>query len=75
MATADIWRVPILPTIMLSTRLTTFVMVFVIYLLGVASIKEFALPIIVGIVCGVYSSVFVTGSLWYVMAKKKFQKK
>lgn len=57
------------------TSFTTFVMVFVIYLLGVASIKEFALPIIVGIVCGGYSSVFVTGSLWYVMAKKKFQKK
>ena len=50
-------------------------MVFFIYILGVASIKEFALPIIVGILCGGYSSVFITGSLWYVMAKKKFQKK
>lgn len=57
------------------TSFTTFVMVFVLYILGVASIREFALPIIVGIICGGYSSVFVTGSLWYVMAKKKYSNK
>ena len=49
------------------TSLTTFIMVFVLYLMGVTSIKEFALPLIVGIVCGGYSSVCVTGALWYVM--------
>lgn len=56
-----------------NTSLTTFVMVFVLYLLGVSSIREFALPLMVGIVCGTYSSVCVTGGLWYVltMAKKK----
>ncbi|MDO4261850.1 MAG: protein translocase subunit SecD [Eubacteriales bacterium] len=49
------------------TSLTTFVMVAVLYALGVASIKEFALPLMVGIACGAYSSVCVTGPLWYVM--------
>ena len=56
------------------TSLTTFVMVAVLYILGVASIKEFALPLMVGIVCGAYSSVCITGALWYIM-KTKFVKK
>lgn len=57
------------------TSFTTFVMVAVLYVLGVTAIKEFALPIIVGIICGGYSSVFITGALWYVMSKKKFETK
>lgn len=61
----------------INTSLTTFIMVFVLYLLGVSSIREFALPLMVGIVCGTYSSVCVTGALWYVMtiAKGKRVKK
>ena len=57
----------------INTSLTTFVMVAVLYVLGVTSIREFALPLMVGIVCGAYSSVCVTGPLWFVM--KKIQKK
>ena len=49
------------------TSFTTFVMVAVLYILGVSAIKEFALPLMVGIICGAYSSVFVTGALWYGM--------
>lgn len=49
------------------TSFTTFITIFMLYILGVASIKEFALPLIVGIVAGAYSSVCVTGSLWYMM--------
>lgn len=49
------------------TSLTTFVMVAVLYVMGVSSIKEFALPLMVGIVCGAYSSVCITGALWYLM--------
>ena len=56
------------------TSLTTFVMVAVIFILGVSSIKEFASPLMVGIVCGGYSSVCITGALWYVM-KTKLNKK
>lgn len=52
------------------TNLTTFVMVFVLYLMGVSSIRDFALPLMVGIFAGAYSSVGVTGSLWYVMRTK-----
>ena len=49
------------------TSLTTFVMVAVLYIMGVSSIKEFALPLMVGIVCGAYSSVCITGALWHLM--------
>ena len=52
------------------TSLTTFIMVAVLYILGVSSIRDFALPIMVGIVCGAYSSVCITGSLWYVMKSR-----
>ena len=57
------------------TSLTTFITIFVLFLLGVASIREFAMPIMVGIVCGAYSSVCVTGQLWYVMKTKLGGKK
>ena len=49
------------------TNLTTFIMVVVLYILGVSSIKEFAAPLMVGIACGTYTSVCITGALWYVM--------
>ncbi len=52
------------------TSLTTFIMVAVLYVMGVASVKEFALPLMVGIACGAYSSVCITGPLWYVMKTK-----
>ena len=56
------------------TSLTTFVMVAALYVLGVTSIREFALPIMVGIICGTYSSVCLTGAMWYVF-RTKFAKK
>lgn len=52
------------------TSLTTFVMVACLYVLGVTSIRDFALPLMVGIVCGAYSSVCITGGLWYVLRVK-----
>lgn len=56
------------------TSLTTFITIFMLFVLGVPSIREFALPIMVGIVCGGYSSVCLTGAIWYVM-RTKFVKK
>lgn len=56
------------------TSFTTFVMIAVLYFMGVSSIKEFALPLMVGIICGAYSSVCVTGALWYVMKMKEAKK-
>ena len=52
------------------TSLTTFVMVLLLFILGVASVREFAAPLMVGILVGGYSSVCITGALWYVMRKK-----
>ncbi len=54
----------------LFTSLTTFIMVAVLFILGVTSIKEFALPLMVGIACGAYSSVCLAGTLWYSLRKK-----
>ncbi|MCD7739243.1 MAG: protein translocase subunit SecD [Lachnospiraceae bacterium] len=56
------------------TSLTTFVMVACLYIWGVTSIREFALPLMIGIVCGTYSSVCLTGSLWYLLHEKTGKK-
>jgi len=56
------------------TSLTTFIMVAALYAFGVTSIKEFALPLMVGILVGTYSSVCLTGSLWFIF-RTKFVKK
>ena len=57
------------------TSLTTFIMVAVLYILGVTAIREFALPLMVGIVCGAYSSVCIAGTLWYILRSKIEPKK
>ena len=54
----------------LFTSLTTLVMVGALYIFGVTSIRDFALPLMVGIICGAYSSVCIAGALWYVLRKK-----
>ena len=51
------------------TTLTTFIMVVILFILGVSAIREFAAPLMVGIICGGYSSVCITGALWYVLKK------
>lgn len=56
------------------TSFTTFVMVAALYVFGVTSIKEFALPLMVGILVGTYSSVCLTGAMWYIF-RTKFAKK
>ena len=57
------------------TSLTTFIMVLVLYILGVPSIKEFALTLMAGILCGAYSSVCITAPLWLLMKKIGTKKK
>ncbi len=52
------------------TSLTTFIMVAALYILGVTAIREFALPLMVGILCGTYSSIFIAGGLYYILSKK-----
>lgn len=57
------------------TGITTFVMIFMITVIGVADIREFAFPIMVGILSGFYSSVFMTPGLWAIAYKPRKRKK
>ncbi len=57
-----------------NTTVTTFVMLLVLFILGVTSIREFALPLMVGVICGGYSSVCIAGAVWYVLAGLKKEK-
>lgn len=57
------------------TSLTTFVMVAILFIMGVSSIREFAAPLMMGVICGAYSSVCITGALWYVIRTKIVKKK
>jgi len=48
----------------LNTTITTLLTIGMVYIMGVTSIKAFAMPIIIGILVGTYSSIFVAGSIW-----------
>ena len=52
------------------TSLTTFFMVAALVVFGVSSIRDFAIPLMVGIVCGAYSSICITGLLWLKIREK-----
>ena len=54
----------------INTSLTTLFTIGAIYFLGVPSIKEFALPMMVGIIAGAYSSICISGSIWYTLLPK-----
>ncbi len=58
----------------INTTLTTFIMVFVLYIVGVSSIREFAAPIMVGIIAGGYSSVCISSALWFIMKKASIKR-
>ena len=51
----------------INTSITTFIMVLLLFVMGVSSIREFSLPLMVGLICGSYSSIFIATELWYVM--------
>ena len=57
------------------STLTTFSTILMLYILGVASLKEFTLTLIAGLLCGLYSSIFITGPLWLFMKKHIGKKK
>ena len=54
----------------INTSFTTFITIFFLFIMGVSSIREFALPLMVGIIGGTYSSVCLTGAIWYIMTTK-----
>lgn len=51
----------------INTTITTVIMVFMLYVFGVTSIREFSIPLLAGMVCGAYSSTCIATELWYVM--------
>ncbi len=57
----------------ISTSITTAIMVLMLLILGVSTIREFALPLLAGVIAGTYSSIFIATQLWYIM-KVKFNK-
>lgn len=59
----------------MNTNITSLITLVILFIMGVSSIREFSGPLIVGIVAGVYSSVFVTGPLWYTFRTKIGRKK
>ena len=54
----------------INTSITTFIMVFMLWLLGVATIRDFSLPLMVGLISGSYSSICVATQLWYIFKRK-----
>ena len=54
----------------INTSITTLIVLVALYVLGVPSIKEFAMPLIIGVVCGCYSSVFLSGQFWVLLKGK-----
>lgn len=55
----------------INTSLTTAFTVGAIYIFGVTSIREFALPMLIGIIAGAYSSICISGSVWYMLLPKE----
>lgn len=58
----------------INTSLTTLLTIVMVYILGVPSIKDFALPLIIGIVAGTYSSIFIAGQFWVIFKGKSDKK-
>ena len=58
----------------LNTSFTTFIMVFMLWLMGAKSLNEFAIALMAGIVCGAYSSVCITAPVWYLFKKSGVKK-
>ena len=54
----------------INTSITTFIMVFILWLLGVATIRDFSLPLMVGLISGSYSSICVATQLWFEFKRK-----
>ncbi|MBR4669083.1 MAG: protein translocase subunit SecD [Butyrivibrio sp.] len=54
----------------LFTSATTFFTVLALYIFGVADIKMFALPLMVGVICGTYSSIFIASPMWFDLRTK-----
>ena len=59
----------------INTTVTTMITLVALYVFGVESIREFAFPLIVGMLAGVYSSVMLSGQVWAMWSEKLAKKK
>lgn len=55
----------------INTSLTTLVVIFVMYLLGVESIRNFTFPLLIGIAAGTYSSIFIASPIWAMVKMRR----
>ena len=58
----------------INTSITTFIMVFMLFVLGVPAIREFTLPLMIGMISGTYSSIFLATEIWYLMKTVQLKK-
>lgn len=58
----------------INTNLTVAIMVLMLVILGVDSVREFALPLLAGIIAGTYSSIFIAATMYYFL-RSRFDKK
>ncbi|SNS33877.1 protein translocase subunit secF [Anaerovirgula multivorans] len=58
----------------INTSLTTLVTIVALYILGVEQIREFALPLIAGVLSGTYSSIFIAAPVWVMLKEKQNRK-
>lgn len=59
----------------INSTVTTLITIVLIYILGVSTIKDFALPLIVGILAGAYTSIFLAGTFWASWKESNMQAK
>lgn len=59
----------------INTSLTTLITLVALYVFGVSSIREFAFPLIVGMLAGTYSSVLLSGQVWAMWMEKRLARK
>jgi preprotein translocase subunit SecF len=54
----------------INTSMTTLIVIGALYVLGLTSIREFALPLLVGVIVGTYSSIFIASPVWSLVRSK-----
>lgn len=59
----------------INTTVAILLAITMMYITGVQSVREFALPLIIGITAGLYSSIFLAGPLWSTLRKALGRKK
>ena len=58
-----------------NTTITTLITLVLLYIFGIDTIREFAFPLIVGMLAGVYSSVLLSGQTWAFLSEKYLARK